>query len=76
MATAGMVCGIIAIGFALIAIAGCLTFLGFASKNAPAIQKQLEEMQRQMEQQRHTMPSTGPSAMLDLLTGHFAAWRA
>src|SRR5687768_4632598 len=64
MATAGMVCGIIAIVLGVIFVAGCLTMFGLAGKHLPAIQKELEEMQRQMEQQQ-TRPATGPTVMLD-----------
>jgi Na+/melibiose symporter-like transporter len=78
VATAGIVMGVVAIALALLAIAGVMAFLGFMSKNAPALQKQLQQMQHDMEQQmkQQTMPASGPSAMLDPLIVYARAWLA
>src|SRR5205085_4147524 len=48
MATAGMIMGLVAIGLVIIAFAGCLAFIGYMGKHAPAFQKQFQQMQQQM----------------------------
>ncbi len=57
MATAGIICGAIAILLAVLLVAGALAFLGYVQKN-PELMKQFEEMQRQ------AAPATRPSALL------------
>lgn len=78
MATAGMICGIVAIGVIVLAFAGCMAFLGIISEHAPAIQQQLQRIGPGIEkqQQLETLPSSEPSVMLDPILVYARAWLA
>ena len=66
MATAGIICGAVAIMLAVLLLAGALAFIGYLQKN-PELMKQIEEMQRQAApaMQPSLRPETEPAALLD-----------
>jgi len=63
-ATAGIVCGFIALLLAIVIVAGFISLLHFG---VPALQKQLQQMQQyQQQNQQQNTPTTSPTGLFHL----------
>jgi hypothetical protein len=65
-ATAGIICGFVAMFIAIVIVAGLVSLVHFAT---PALQKAQQQMQQQLQQQqqRQNGAATSPAAMVRLL---------
>jgi hypothetical protein len=62
MATAGLVCGLIAILLWILVIAGCLAFLGIGGLTAAEFADELQQMAEEAQRAAETTPSGAPES--------------
>ena len=62
MATAGLVCGLIALILFVLAIAGCLAFLGITGLTAAELAEELQQVAEEAQRAAETMPTAPPES--------------